>query len=148
MTIEEVVELMIEEKIMLKFRDENILNFFCKACDSMNYNCDYAKNIIKEDDGVGFLYFRHKKNATSGTIVSFEVFCKLTGFKLKIDETPTLKEEIIRVFKKIDDPFKSRFYRLNDEEKNIVNCFKLRNESLSCRKKLDDWWKDTFYEKY
>lgn len=142
MTIEEVVELMVDEHIRLNFKNMITLRTFEKMCDSTNNN--YVITI----DGSGSIYFNKTKTITDYSSVDFDLFCKLTGFKLKNDKTPTLKEEIIKVFKKYDKSDLLHYFTLNSEEKSIVNCFKSRNESPKSREILDNWWKDTFYENY
>lgn len=144
MTIEEVVELMVDEHIRLNFKNMITLRTFEKMCDSTNNN--YVRTIMSRTDGSGSIYFNKTKTITDYSNVDFDLFCKLTGFKLKNDKTPTLKEEIIRVFEKFDDPFKSQFYRLNGKEKTIVDFFKKRNKYPIYRDVLDTWWKNTFYE--
>ena len=148
MTIEEVVELIVDEHIRLNFKNMITLRTFEKMCDSTNNN--YVRTIMSRTDGSGSIYFNKTKIKTipDYSNVDFDLFCKLTGFKLKNDKTPTLKEEIIKVFKKYDKSDLLHYFTLNSEEKNIVNCFKSRNESPKSREILDNWWKDTFYENY
>lgn len=146
MTIEEVVELMVDEHIRLNFKNMITLRTFEKMCDSTNNN--YVRTIISKTDGSGSIYFNKTKTISDYSSVDFDLFCKLTGFKLKNDKTPTLKEEIIKVFKKYDKSDLLHYFTLNSEEKSIVNCFKSRNESPKSREILDNWWKDTFYENY
>ena len=146
MTIEEVVERMVDEHIHLNFKNMITLRTFEKMCDSTNNN--YVKTIISSTDGSGSIWFDKTKTISNPLIVDFNLFCRLTGFKLKNDKTPTLKEEIIKVFKKYDKSDLLHYFTLNNEEKSIVNCFKSRNESPKSREILDNWWKDTFYENY
>ena len=146
MTIEEVIELMVDEHIRLNFKNMITLKTFEKMCDSTNNN--FVRTIMSRTDGSGSIYFNKTKTIPDYSNVDFDLFCKLTGFKLKNDKTPTLKEEIIKVFKKYDKSDLLHYFTLNSEEKSIVNCFKSRNESPKSREILDNWWKDTFYENY
>ena len=160
MTIEEVVKLIVDERIKLIFDDKGGSQEFRKLCEP--YLIHNAYSTIFENDCLGKEMIMYVKKPYSSDvkgyylnysnhpqhIIKFDLFCKLTDLKLKVDKTPTLKEEIIKVFKKYDKSDLLHYFTLNSEEKSIVNCFKSRNESPKSREILDNWWKDTFYENY